>query len=367
MEKSALHLARRLAIGLFALILCWFAFYYFKNCKYFHIMNFRSIILLALGLVGVGGFAYYQYHRARLPLVAIANYGPHASLNDSIEGIKQGLADAGLVAGDDIRIEVQDVGFDTALIPQMLTLFKSHSPRVLVALTTPVAQFAKNTFLDIPIVFTAITDPVEAGLVHADKQALGNVTGSSDQQNLGAMLAFSKSLLPKAERVGLLYSTSEINDHALHKMMLEACEAHAMELVAIPINHTRDLALAVQQLKGKVDFLYVGVSGPIQPALPTIAQEAQAIDLPIINANEGAVYEGLVLASFGVNYIKVGHAAGKLAAGCLAGKSMAELPVYYPALEDHKAFVSRAQAERLGVSIPSGLRNTTILEDIPSQ
>lgn len=325
-------------------------------------MSFRSILLTIVVVLGIGGFFGYNYYQSQLPFIAIANYGPHASLEEAIEGVRKGLGSEGFVDKKDIRIQVQDVGFDTALIPQMLSLFKTHHPKVLIALTTPVAQFAKNLCPETPIIFTCITDPVEAGLITADHQPIDNVTGSSDQQSLSSMLAFAKVLMPHAHRVGLLYSTAEVNDHALFKMMMRATEHANFELVAIPINHTRDVPLAIQQLKDKVDFLYVGMSSVIQPALVTIAQEAQAIQLPVINANEAAVYEGLVLASFGVNYTKVGESAGHLAAGILQGKPIASLDPVYPTLDDHKAFVSRAQAEAFGITIGDQIRNLTIIE-----
>lgn len=326
------------------------------------IMSLRSILLTIFVALGVGGFAYYHYYQSQLPFVAIANYGPHASLEEAIEGVKKGLAAEGFEDKEDIRINVQDVGFDSTLIPKMLSLFKTHQPKVLIAVTTPVAQFSKHLHPEIPVVFTCITDPVEAGLITADHKPIDNVTGSSDQQSLSNMLAFAKTLMPHAHRVGLLYSTSEINDHALLKMMMKATEHANFELVAKPINHTRDVALAVQQLKDQVDFLYVGVSGPIQPALPTIAEEAQAIHLPVINANEAAVYEGLILASFGVNYTKVGEAAGRLAAGILEGKPIADLEPIYPKIDDHKAIVSSVQAEAFGITISDQIRNLVIVE-----
>jgi len=289
-----------------------------------------------------------------LPLVAIANYGPHTSLEDSITGIKKELALQGYIEHKNIAYLIVDVGFDTALIPQMISNLKSKHPTVIVAQATPVAQFAKHAVKDIPLVFTAITDPVAAGL--------DDVSGSSDRQNLRAMLQFAKLLLPQAKRVGLLYSTAEANDLALVSMMKAATAAEGMQLLCIPVEHTRDVPLRMQAFNGKVDIIYVGVSGVVQPSLPAIAASAKKMGIAVFNADFVAVKQGQVLASFGVDYQAVGMNAGKLVAQVLRGAEVYKAEPIYPSLKDHKGYISQAKAKELGLKISVGLPNATIVE-----
>jgi putative ABC transport system substrate-binding protein len=108
----------------------------------------------------------------------------------------------------------------------------------------------------------------------------------------------------------------------------------------------------MQEFRGKVDFIYVGTSGPIQPALPTVAAEAQKMGIPVFNVEDQAVKDGLALASFGVNYESVGRNAGKFVAKLLRGASVRDLPPIFPKTENHRCFVNKKSAKKFGIRIP---------------
>ena len=266
-----------------------------------------SLILSIIFLIGLISLPNQQ----TLPVIAIANYGPHSSLNDTINGIKQQLAEEGFIENKTVRYVIKDVGFDSMLIPQMLISLQAQKPQLLVTLTTPVSQMAKSLVKNTPIIFTAVTDPVQAGLLDHKDQASKKMTGSSDQQNLEIFLAFAKTVLPHARRIGLLYSSSESNDHALLQMMRKAAAHHHMSVVAVAIDHASDVPMRMSAFKNKVDFIYVGASGPIQPTLPAISAKAKIMQIPLFNVNDKAVMDGLAMASMGVDYIHVGRHAGK--------------------------------------------------------
>lgn len=304
----------------------------------------------------ISGFIGYTHKPDNiLPVIAIANYGPHASLNAAISGFKEQLKADGFIENKTIRYKIADVGFDPSLIPQMLVSLKAKHPNVMLVMTTPVAQAAKAKIHDIPLIYTVITDPVEAGLIQEKYKADVNMTGSAETQDLRAFLKFSKSILPKATRVGLLYATSEANDIALLNMMKSSASEIGMSVVAIPVEQARDVPIRMQEFKDKVDLIYVGTSGPIQPTLPAIAAEARKMRIPIFNAEAQAVKDGLALASFGVDYVAVGRNAGKLATAVLHGQKINELEPLYPEIEDHHGVINKKLATEFSVNIPSGV------------
>lgn len=313
----------------------------------------KKIIVVAIFFALIAVLISFQNrNQSQLPVVAIANYGPHASLDASIKGFKEQMSKEGFIENKTISYEIVDVGFDSALIPQMITSLKQHDPKVLVAMTTPVAQFAKGKIQSIPLVYNVITDPIVSGLIKERNQPYANMAGSSDMQDLRSFLQFAKAILPHAKRIGLLYATSESNDVALVKMMQAAASSSDMEVVAIPIEQARDVPIRVQKFQGKVDLIYVGTSGPIQPTLPAIAAEAQKMRIPVFNVEAQAVQDGLALASFGVNYEAVGRNAGKLVAALLNGKEICDLPPTYPSLEDHHGVINKKKAAAFGIKIP---------------
>jgi putative ABC transport system substrate-binding protein len=311
-------------------------------------------ILLALSAIIIMVLSINK-HQASHRLIAIANYGPHASLTAAITGFKNQMAAEGFIEHHNIDYLIKDVGFDQNLIPQMLISLKAAQPELIVVMTTPVASIAKNKITDIPLVYTVITDPVEAGLIPDESTPGSNITGSSERQDLSAFLNFAQSLLPQARRIGLLYATSESNDLALLRMMRDAAKKHQMSVVAIPIDQPRDIPVRIQDFKDKVDFIYVGTSGPIQPSLPVISSYALKMKIPVFNADSQAVRDGLALGSFGVDYESVGAQAARLSSAILNGRPVSSLDPLYPSAEDHTALVNKKLADMYALTIPQDI------------
>lgn len=324
-----------------------------------------SIIFMVFFISSIPIFKY-AYHsnintQPNMPIIAIANYGPHSSLQASIAGIKKKLAEQGFIENKNIHYEIMDVSFDATLIPQMIAKLKQFSPKVMVAITTPVAQFTKNSIRDIPIVYNVITDPVSAGLIQSPLSSYQNMTGSSDKQNLNLFLSFAQKLLPKAQTIGILYAPSETNDVALVKMMTDAATKLNMKVIALAIEHVRDMQIRLQAFKNKVDLIYVGGSGPILPSLPIIAKLADKMGIPVFSVESDAVIKGYVLASFGVNYHQVGQNAGKLIADILNQKNIARLTPLYPQEKDHHGYINIKKATDLNISIPKNMPHVTLV------
>jgi putative tryptophan/tyrosine transport system substrate-binding protein len=304
------------------------------------------------GLFLISAQLFNRNQNKKLPVIAIANYGPHASLDAAITGFQEQMRVEGYFENENIQYEIADVGFDPSLIPQMLLGLKAKKPKLILVMTTPVAQLAKSKIKDVPLIFTAITDPIKAGLLKEAGRPDVNMTGSSDMQDLNAFLKFAKTILPTAKRIGILYSSSESNDAALVDMMTQSASALEMTVLAIPIDHPRDIPVKILNFKSKVDFIYVGTSGPIQPALPVIAAEAQKMNIPVFNVEAQAVQDGLALASFGVEYKAVGRNAAKLAAAFLNGEKIENLTPIYPTIFDHHGLINKKIATDLSLNIP---------------
>ncbi|MDR1334809.1 MAG: ABC transporter substrate-binding protein [Holosporaceae bacterium] len=292
------------------------------------------------------------------PLVAIVNYGQIPPLLATVTGIKKELLESGYVENKNVRYEIADIAFDHTLISQSVMNLKNHKPKVMVVISTPIAQFAKGKIRDIPLVYGAITDPVDAKLINVPTESVDNITGSSDMQSLSALLTLVRSILPQAKTIGMLYATSDCNDAALIKKMQQETKAAGMTLITIPVDQMRDVPVHIQELKGKVDLIYVGASG-LQSALAVISGEAGKMNIPVFNIEEQSVRDGLALASFGVNYESVGRNAGKLVAKLLNGSLVKDLAPFFPKLEDHKCFVNRKLAKKFNVKIPG---NATVVE-----
>lgn len=299
-------------------------------------------------------------HNKYIPLVAIANYGPHISLQTTINGLQQKLSNLGYIENKNIQYEILDVNFDTSLINQMLVKLKSSKPNVIVVISTPVAQAAKNLVKDIPVVFADITDPLGAGLNNTAQNS--NITGASDKQDLSLMFELAKKILPHSKKVGVLYSTGEANDTSLVKTLTETAKNFDIEVIAVPVEHARDAATRMNLFKDNVDFIYTGSSAVVQTAFAAIAQKAEIMNIPIFDFDSQEVYNHNSLASYGVSHFEVGSNAALIIDKLLKGTKTENIPIIYPSANDHIALISKKRAEKLGIELPSDLTNIIIVE-----
>jgi putative tryptophan/tyrosine transport system substrate-binding protein len=336
-----------------------FVYFYAKFKKDYQMFKKLVTSFVVIAAASSLYFAFNTQTNHNLPVIAIANYGPHSSLEETILGIKKGLEHQNI---KDVHYEILDVNFDVSLIPQMISKLKALHPKVFVTLSTPVTQAAKNKIKDIPVVFADVTDPLGSGILTHDNQSEGNLTGASDRQDLKAFLNFSKVILPQAKTVGLLYSTGEANDSALLKMMQDAAKETGFEVLAVGVDHPRDIPLRIKAFKNKADFIYVGTSGTIQPSLPAIVAEADRLRLPIFNADSDAVKNHQALASFGVKHLQVGMNTAFLIGRILNQDPVEVLKPIHPSLQDHQGFISLKRAKHFNITLPSQLENITVIE-----
>ena len=178
------------------------------------------------------------------PLIGINQYGEHASLDNCREGFIQGLIDAGLVEGTDFEIKYETAGVDNAIASQIAQTFSANNVAIMCAIATPSATacFAAAEDKDIPVVFTAITDPVQAGL---DK---GNVTGTSDKLPVEAQLDLIRKLQPDAKTIGILYTTSEPNSVSAIAEYQEKAGEYGFTIKALGVTAQSEVTQAADTL-----------------------------------------------------------------------------------------------------------------------
>jgi len=296
--------------------------------------------------------------------IGIANFGEHSQLNIAIEGFKKALTEAGYEEGKDVVYTESHTNFDASLVPQMIAKLQAEQPKLIYTVTTPVSQIAQKALAGsgIPIVFTAVTDPVAAKLTPSWEEGGDGITGSSDLQDLAAVMKFAKELMPDATRFGIPYNPGEANDVALVESARELAKDAGFEIVAVGVDNVNEIQQRVASFAGKADVIYVPTSNLLQPAVAAVAAAARQAG-PIVNADDGAVRDGVVPASFAVNYNKVGENAGKIAVRILKGEDPKSIAPSKPAYEDHVMVISKKSAKEFGLEIPAALDNCECFVD----
>lgn len=287
--------------------------------------------------------------------VGIANFGEHPQLNAAIAGFKEAMAANGFTDGTDVVYSESHTNFDASLVPQMIAKLQAENPKLIYTVTTPVSQIAKKALAGsgIPIVFSAVTDPVAAKLVPSWDKGDDGMTGASDLQDIAAVLAFTHKFLPDAKRLAVPYNPGEANDVALLEKVQELAPAAGFTVVPVGIDNVNDILQRVTSVAGKADVIYTPASNLIQPAIAAVSAAARQIGIPIVNSDSSAVANGTVPASFSVDYGQVGRNAGKIAAEILNGKDPASIAPSAPSYADHAPLISKKAAEAFGIEIPA--------------
>ncbi|MCA0274546.1 MAG: ABC transporter substrate-binding protein [Proteobacteria bacterium] len=326
--------------------------------------SFKSGLLS--GLILAGALATSLSAAIADPVkIGIANFGEHPQLNAAIAGFKKALAENGFAEGKDVVYTESHTNFDASLVPQMIAKLQAENPKMLYTITTPVSQIAKKALAGsgIPVIFAAVTDPVAAKLVPSWEAGDDGMTGATDLQDVKAVMEFTKKLLPNAKRFGVPYNPGEANDVALVEKIKEAAPAAGFEVVEVGIDNVNDIQQRIASLAGKVDVIYGPTSNLIQPAIPAVAAAARQAGIPVVNADDNAVRDGVVPASFAVNYEQVGVNAGKIAAEVLKGKDPKTIAPSRPAYEDHAATISKKAMAAFGIEIPASLADCKCIVD----
>ena len=289
------------------------------------------------------------------PLIGINQYGEHASLDNCREGFIQGLIDAGLVEGTDFEIKYENAGFDNAIASQIAQNFSANNVAIMCAIATPSATacFAAAEDKDIPVVFTAITDPVQAGL---DK---GNVTGTSDKLPVEAQLDLIRKLQPDAKTIGILYTTSEPNSVSAIAEYQEKAGEYGFTIEALGVTAQSEVTQAADTLIGKgVDCFSNLTDNNVVGVLSSVLEKTDEAGIPVYGSEVEQVKLGCV-ASAGIDYVQLGRQTGAMAAKILKGEASAsDMP--YETISEYGIYVNSEALNAFGIELPADIAEKAI-------
>lgn len=285
--------------------------------------------------------------------IGIAQFVEHPALDAAREGFISQLAKNGYEKDKQVKIDVQSAqaSMDTAI--QIAQKFEADKVDLVLAIATPTAQAAAQTSKEIPILFTAVTDPVEAGLVAAMDKPGANVTGTSDMNPVEEQLKLIKEMKADAKSVGIIYSSGEVNS----KVQVDAAKAVAgklgLEIKEAAITSATEVKQAAESMVGKVDAFYVPTDNMVVSSIAAVIGVAEAQKIPVIAGEENSVKSGAI-ATYGIDYTKLGEQTADMAAKILKGEAKpADMAVEVQA--DMKLVLNKKAAEKMGVTIPQAM------------
>jgi putative ABC transport system substrate-binding protein len=322
--------------------------------------NFSILIILAIFLVLVSSLAGAQEYR-----IGISQFVEHPALDAAREGFIEGLVEAGF-SEENIEFIEQNAQADFATAQSIAQQFKSNNLDLILAIATPNAQAAANVIKDTPVLFTAVTDPVEAGIVESMEHPGGNLTGTTDMNPVAQQIELIKEFIPEITDLGVLYNPGEVNSVVQVDLVKEATAAMGIELHEGTVSNSSEVSLAASSLVGDVDAIYVPTDNIIVSALPSVLNITNQNNIPVFASENGQVRQGSI-ATLGIDYKLLGIQTGKMAARVLNGADTAEMAV--ESSDELKLYLNTKAAEDLGLEIPAAVleRADVIYEEITQE
>ncbi len=293
--------------------------------------------------------AQTQSSNSATKTVAITAIVEHPALDDVRRGVIEELAEAGFKEGENLKVNFQSAQGNTATAGQIAKQFVADNPDVIVAIATPSAQSVAAATSSIPLVFSAVTDPVEAKLVPKLDGSGTNVTGASDALPYEPQIELMRQIIPNLKNVGYVYSPGEVNSTIILKNLKQKLTPLGINVHEAPAQRSNDIAMAARSLEGKVDMIYTSTDNNVVSAYESLFQIAKESKIPLVASDTSSVERGAV-AALGVNYYDLGRETGKIVTKILNGEKAGAIPVYTPQKLDLYVSPKNAQAEGITLS-----------------
>lgn len=270
------------------------------------------------------------------------------------EGFLAGLEEEGIKEGENLTVMYDNAQTDTGTASTIADKYVSSKVDMICAIATPSAMSAYNSCMntDIPVIYTAVSDPVSAGLAKEDGTSVGNITGTSDALAVSEQLEMIRQVLPDATKIGILYTTSEANSVSTIEEYKKYAPDYGFEIVESGINVQADVEMAAVNLAGKVDCINNLTDNTVVNALQTVINAATQAGIPVFGSEVEQVKAGCV-ASMGLEYFELGKQTGRMAAKVLKGEAKAS-DMNYEVISEPSLYVNTAAAQKIGLTLPDG-------------
>lgn len=255
--------------------------------------------------------------------IGITQFAEHPAL----DAVRKGFEDEIKELGIDSNIDYKNSQGDTGTASMIAQKFVVDKKDLIFAIATISAQSAKQATNDIPLLFSAVTDPVHSQLVNSMENVGGNVTGTSDATPIKKQLSLFKELDSKAKKIAIIYNTSESNSEIQVKKAKEVGKEIGLEIIPVGINNINDIPQAVNSVVRKVDGFYTITDNIVASAINLISKTAVKYNKLTVGAEEAHVQGGILMTD-GLSYYELGRQTGRMAKNILVdGKNPKDIPV----------------------------------------
>lgn len=283
----------------------------------------------------------------------------HPSLNTIKDSFLEELAALGY---DESKVEIiyENAQSDQNNLNTICSKFVGDKVDLIVAIATQAAQSAVAATSDIPVLFSAVTDPVKAKLMTDLSKPDRNATGTSDAIPVDQVFELCKKLTPDVKKFGFLYTSSEPNSESVIEQAKELAPKYGYEFEVTTITNTSELNQAAQSLAGKVDAIYTPIDNPIAMAMATLTDVGIENKIPVYVGADSMVNDG-GFATVGIDYTVLGKQTAAMAKKILEGTPVSEIPV--ETMTNFATVINKTTAEKIGVTIPEDIAKDAVIAE----
>lgn len=320
----------------------------------------KKIISLALSFIIVSSLisgcanGTTQTDSEKVYQIGIGQFAEHPSLDNCRYGFMEGLKDEGFISGVNVKYIYENAQTDGGFCSQINNNFVSKKVDMIVAIATPIAQsaYAATENNNIPVMFTAITDPIAAGLANSDGTPVGNITGTSDKLPVEEQLKLIREMYPDLTKLGILYTTSEINSISSIEEYKKYAPKYNFEIITSGVTQTSDIPLAADNILTKVDVMTNLTDNTVVSSLPLILEKANAKNIPVFGSEIEQVKMGCI-ACVGLDYVALGKQTARMASRVLKGEDIKK--INFETIDKAARYINKKVCENLSYDVSEEL------------
>lgn len=294
-------------------------------------------------------------------LIGISKIVAHPAL----DAIEKGIGEVIRESYPDARFDLQNANGEMSTASSIAQKFKSEGVSLAVGIATPTAQALVNTLKDRPVIYSAVTDPVGAGLIRSTEKGEVNVTGISDMTPVKAQIEMLNRIKP-IKTLGHVYASGEANAVSLAAIARDVCKQMGIRFVETTVSNSAEVKQATQTIAGRVDGIYISNDNTVVSALAAVTSVAAKHKIPVMSADPSSAQTTPVLAAWGFDYYQMGRATGRLVVRILKGEAPETIPtVFMTEASDVDLLLNLDVAAQLGLTFPDDIIASakTIIKD----
>ncbi|HVJ49661.1 ABC transporter substrate-binding protein [Desulfitobacterium sp.] len=289
--------------------------------------------------------------------VGILQIVEHPSLNEIREAIVKELSDKGFKDGENITIDYQNAQGDQSNLKTMAQKFANGKYDLIIAIATPSAQAVVSETKEIPILFSAVLDPIGAGVITNFEKPGGNVTGTSNAVSAEKVMELADQITPNIQTIGTIYNPGESNAAWVIQSLKDYAARNNKKVIEATVTNSSEVQQAANSLVGKVDAILIPNDNTVATAMPIVSQIGIKAKLPVYVTADSLVRDG-GLATNGINYTTLGKETADMAVEILNGRKAGDIPARTMSKMD--IYLNKDTAQALGITFPDNILKQAI-------